>query len=95
MEIDLRREQTYGRYGGGEARYRGDTVIFPCFPKISLHVIYIKNVRKKPMPVLKIKPRVFFFSFSILQVRMFNDRLMQLNRAFINKEGLPGRPSIR
>ncbi|KAL9953000.1 hypothetical protein ACROYT_G040347 [Oculina patagonica] len=31
----------------------------------------------------------------VLKVRMINDRLLQLDRAFINKEGLPGRPFLR
>lgn len=31
----------------------------------------------------------------VLQVRMINDRLLQIDRAFINKEGVPGMPFLR
>ena len=38
---------------------------------------------------------ILILFLSVLQVRMINDRLLQIDRAFINNEGLPGMPFLR
>ena len=39
--------------------------------------------------------KILILFLSVLQVRMINDRLLQIDRAFINKQGLPGMPFLR
>ena len=56
---------------------------------IAHHVFLEKTVKKNPLN------SYFFFTNSVLQVRMLNDQMHRFERAFVDPQGLPGRPFVR